>query len=105
MDKSKRYFCLVYASVKNPAGKVLIWGEGKTAPEICALHDIPFGKIYSTGTIVYNKEKKHWQVRDLNPLFNGSYRLLEDEKLVLKKINQMTRANMLDQTNVLKKQR
>jgi len=89
MNKNKKYQCLVYATNKNPDGKVLIWGGDKAASQICVHYDIPFAKIYSTGTLVYDKNKNKWQILNLNPLFNGYFRLSKDESLIYKKIEQM----------------
>lgn len=55
MDKNKKYHCLVCASTKHPSGQVLIWSDQKTASQVCANQNIPFGKVYSVGEVVYEQ--------------------------------------------------
>lgn len=100
MDKNKKYHCLVCASTKHPSGQVLIWSDQKTASQVCANQNIPFGKVYSVGEVVYEQNK--WRVLNLDPLFNGYSRLPEDEHLILKKIEQMEQADLAQQAQALK---
>ena len=103
MNKNKQYQCLVYASDKKTNGSVLIWAGAQTPAQVAARQDIPFGKIYATAQIVYDTRKERWKILDLNPLFNGCYRLNEDEQLIFQKIAELEKADAAQRAAAFKK--